>query len=337
MITIEDVANFAGVSQSTVSRVLNKKEYVKEATREKVLKAVEELGYKPSRLARGLRINSSQILGLIISDIQNPFFTSLVRAVEDVAYQNNYAIILCNTDEDPEKEELLVELMLSERVAGVIITPTREYECPILKLHEMKVPVVCVDRRVFDCETDTVISDNVESSFKLVKHLIEHGHEKIGALFGSSKITSFRERLEGYRKAFISSGLQVRNDFVKQSTPKEGEGYSLANELLDLPQPPTAIFAGNNLMALGAIHAIKDRGLSIPSDISLVSFDDQEWTQLMTPKITVATQPKYEMGKKAAELLMRRIEDYQCSVKHITLKSKLLFRESVKSIVSENL
>lgn len=334
MVTIEDVAKLAGVSQSTVSRVLNNKEYVKEETHEKVIKAIEELGYKPSRLARGLRINASQILGLIISDIQNQFFTSLVRAVEDVAYQNKYAIILCNTDEDSDKEKLLVELMLSERVAGVIITPTREYDCPINILHEMKVPVVCVDRRVLDCETDTVISDNIESSFKLVNHLIENGHKQIGAIFGPSNITSFRERLEGYKRAFSVSGLPIVSHFIKQGTPKVAEGYSLANKLLNAAQTPSAIYAGNNLMALGAIHAIKDKGLSIPDDISLVSFDDQEWTRLMSPKITVATQPTYEMGKKAAELLMQRIENYQVDIKHITLESEIIIRESVKNILS---
>jgi DNA-binding LacI/PurR family transcriptional regulator len=333
LVTIEDVARLAGVSNSTVSRVLNKKEYVKESTREKVFNAVGELGYKPSRIARSLRANVSQIIGLIISDIQNPFFTSLVRAVEDVAYSHNYSLLLCNTDEDPEKEKLYVELMLSERVSGVIITPTREYDCPVQKLLEMHIATVCVDRQVLDCETDSVVSDNVESSFKLVEHLIDHGHQRIGALFGPSDITTFRERLTGYRDAHSQYDLPVDESLIAQGIPKELEGYELANQLLDLPEPPTAIIAGNNLMALGAIHAIKDRKLSLPGDISIVSFDDREWAQLITPTITVASQPTYEMGREAAELVMRRLENEDSPVEHVVLESEIIFRESVRSII----
>ena len=332
MVTIEDVARLAGVSNSTVSRVLNKKEYVKESTRKKVFDAVTELGYKPSRIARSLRANASQIIGLIISDIQNPFFTSLVRAVEDIAYKHNYSLLLCNTDEDPEKENLYVELMLSERVSGVIITPTREYNCPIQKLLEMHVATVCVDRQVLDCETDSVVSDNVDSSFKLIEHLIKNGHRRIGALLGPSEISTFRERLRGYLDALQQYDLSIDENLIKQGIPKEQEGYELANQLLDLPERPTAIIAGNNLMALGAIHAIKDRKLSLPGDISLVSFDDREWAQLITPTITVASQPTYEMGQQAAELVMRRLENDDISFEHVVLESEIIFRESVRSI-----
>lgn len=333
MVTIEDVARLAGVSNSTVSRVLNKKEYVKEDTRKKVFDAVAELGYKPSRIARSLRANVSQIIGLIISDIQNPFFTSLVRAVEDIAYKHNFSLLLCNTDEDPEKEKLYVELMLSERVSGVIITPTREYDCPVQKLLEMGVATVCVDRQVQDCETDSVVSDNVESSFKLVEHLIANGHRRIGALLGPSEITTFRERLLGYKNAHKKYGLAIDSHLIEQGIPKEMEGYELANQLLGLSDRPTAIIAGNNLMALGAIHAIKNNKLSLPGDISLVSFDDREWAQLITPTITVASQPTYEMGRQAAELVMRRLENDDSSIEHLVLESEIIYRESVRSIV----
>lgn len=331
MVTIEDVARLAGVSNSTVSRVLNNKEYVKESTRKKVYDAVTQLGYKPSRVAISLRANASQIIGLIISDIQNPFFTSLVRAVEDIAYENNYSLLLCNTDEDPEKENLYVELMLSERVSGVIITPTQEFGSPVAKLLEMNVATVCVDRLVQDCETDSVVSDNIESSFKLVEHLIKNGHKQIGALFGQSEITTFRERLAGYKKAHLQNNLPLNESLIKQGTPKEDAGYRLTNNLLDLLDPPTAIICGNNLMALGAVNAIKDRKLSLPDDVSLVSFDDREWTQLITPGITVASQPTYEMGRLAAELVMRRLENDGSSIRNIVLESEIIYRDSVKS------
>lgn len=332
MVTINDVAEYAGVSSSTVSRVLNEKEYVKEETRSKVLEAVETLGYKPSRVARSLRINSSRIIGLIISDIQNPFFTGLVRAVEDVAYENNYALILANTDEDNEKESLNVDLMISERVAGVIITPTSEYDCPVRKLISKDIPAVCVDRRVLDCDIDTVISDNTDASSNLIDYLIQSNHRRIGAIIGYSQVTTGRERYEGVVSSLKKHNLNISSDLIKQGSPKENVGYELANELLDLSDPPTAIFAGNNLIALGVIRAIRDRGLSIPEDISFVSFDNREWTYLMQPKITVASQPTYEMGKRSAQLLIERINDRDRDHELIILNSKIIIRESVRTL-----
>lgn len=332
VVTIKDVAKLAGVSDATVSRVLNGKEYLKTETREKVLKAIEELRYKPSRAARRLRINNSQIIGLIISDIQNPFFTSLVRAVEDVAYANNYAVILANTDENDEKEALHVDLMISERVAGVIIAPTREYDSQVNKLLSMNIPVVSVDRRVLDCKVDTVISNNVETTCDLIEHLITCNHKRIGAIIGYSQVTTGRERLEGYIKAMMKHDLPIEQELIKQCSPIDSAGYKQANELLELSTPPTAIFAGNNLIALGAIQAIRDQGLDIPNDISIVSFDNREWTYLMQPKITVATQPTFEMGKKSAEILISRIKNNDKRHEDIILESKILFRESVKTL-----
>ena len=333
MVTIKDVADLAGVSSSTVSRVLNDREYIKEETRQKVQNAMHALGYKPSRLARGLRFNTSRIIGLIISDIQNPFFTRLVRAVEDIAHENNYALILANTDEDPQKEELNVDLMISERVAGVIITPTKEYNCPVKKLINNRIPVVCVDRRVLDCEVDTVLVNNVSASKKLIKHLLSMGHRRIGSILGPDDVTTGRERLLGLINAFEEKKLTLDKNLIFQSTPKEENGYKLAHELLALADPPTAIFAGNNLLALGAMRAIKELGLKIPEDISMVSFDDSTWAELVQPSITVMAQPTYEIGKVAAELILRRIENAQSETQNIVLEPELLLRESVKPLV----
>ncbi len=334
MVTIKDVADLAGVSSSTVSRVLNDRNYIKEETRQKVQGAMNALGYKPSRLARGLRFNKSRIIGLIISDIQNPFFTGLVRAVEDIAHENNYALILANTDEDPQKEELNVDLMISERVAGVIITPTKEYNCPVKKLINNKIPVVCVDRRILDCDVDIVLLDNVSASKNLVDHLLSMNHRRIGAILGPSDVTTGRERLLGMKNAFEEKNIPLDENLILQSMPKEENGYKLAHELFALADPPTAIFAGNNLLALGAMRAIKELGLKIPDDISMVSFDDSTWSELVQPSITVVAQPTYEIGRIAAELIMRRIEDINCSVTTVMLESQVLFRESVLPLVT---
>jgi DNA-binding LacI/PurR family transcriptional regulator len=177
-----------------------------------------------------------------------------------------------------------------------------------------------------------VLSDNAKSSFKLIEHLIQNGHKRIGALFGPSNITTFRKRLQGYKEAHEEYGLAIDKDLIQQGIPKEQEGYELANRILDLDDPPTAMIAGNNLMALGALHAIKDRRWIIPDDISLVSFDDREWAQLISPTITVASQPTYEMGRLAAEQVMRRLEDSDEPFHHIVLESEIILRESVAKI-----
>lgn len=325
---IREVARRAGVSNATVSRVLTNKPYVREEVRQRVLAVIQELGYQPSRVARSLRIQRSHIIGLIISDIQNPFFTSLVRAVEDVAYEHQYAVVLCNSDEDEEKEKLYIDLMQAEMVAGVLITPTHELDSPCKKLLEVGIPVVTVDRRLLDLEVDTVVTDNVSAACELVSHLIADGHRRIGGIFATSSNTTGRERQEGYWQALQAHGLPVDPQLVRIGPPKEDVGYHLAGELLDLPQPPTALFAGNNLLTTGAIRVINERQLQIPTDIALVAFDEMDWMSLIKPALTVVAQPTYELGQTAANLLLQRIKDKSRPRQNVVLKSKLFVRHS---------
>lgn len=332
MVRIKDVAQSAGVSSATVSRVLANKEYVRVSTRQKVLSAVERLNYRPSRVARSLRNKSSQIIGLIISDIQNPFFTSLVRAVEDVAYEHNYALFLCNTDEDVDKEALYIDLMLAESAAGVIITTTREWDSPCKKLLEANVPIVSVDRRVMDCEIDTVVLNNIKGSHDLTNLLIDYGHRRIGAIFGTQTITTGRERFEGYVSSLSSHNISFDTTLVRTGLPKAEIGYQLANELLSLKEPPTALFAGNNLLSIGALRALKESKLSVPEDISFVAFDDPEWATLIHPPLTVAAQPTYKLGHRAAELIMKRISDPTRPKETIVLEPQIKIRKSVRNI-----
>lgn len=233
--SIKDVAQLAGVSSATVSRVLAQKPHVREDVRQRVLQAVKKLGYQPSRVARSLRVRSSQIIGLIISDIQNPFFTALVRAVEDQAYAHQYAIFLCNSDENSHKEALYIDLMLAERVAGVILTPTRETSSPVSKLQAAGIPVVVVDRRIRDLELDTVVLDNIAAAQALASHLIDQGHRRIGAILASPAITTGNERSQGYTLALKEKGIPVDPALIRTGMPKEVLGYQFASELLDLP------------------------------------------------------------------------------------------------------
>jgi len=327
-VRIKDVARRAGVSSATVSRVLANKPHVSEEVRQRVLAAVEELGYQPSRVARSLRVQRSRIIGLIISDIENPFFTSLVRAVEDVAYEHQYAVFLCNSDEDIEKEKLYIDLMRAEKVAGVVISATRETDNPCQRLTDANIPVVAVDRRILDLEVDTVVVDNVGATFDLVSHLINDGHRRIGAVIGSPVATTGRERREGYLQALKAHDLPILPHLIRTGLPKEAVGYRLTGELLALSDRPTALFTGNNLLTVGALRAIHERGLRIPEDIALVAFDELDWMSLVKPNLTVVAQPTYELGRTAANLLLKRIEDSTLPPQEVVLSPTLLVRQS---------
>ena len=327
-VTIEDVAKHAGVSDATVSRVLSNKPHVREVVRSRVLASVAELGYQPSRVARSLRAQRSQTIGLIISDIQNPFFTALVRAVEDVANANEHPIFLCNTDENIEKEKAYIDLMQAEHVAGVLITPTRESGGSTRKLIDAKIPVVVVDRYVSDVDVDTVVVDNVRGAYMAVQHLIEMGHRRIAAVLGFPRITTGRERMEGYLQALSKNGLAVNLDYIQANTPNQHWGYKLTEKLLSLPEPPTAIFTGNVLLTIGALRAIQDQGLVIPRDIALAAYDETDWASLVVPALTTVEQPTYELGKVAAELLLKRMEDNSRLRQKIVLQTKLHIRQS---------
>jgi LacI family transcriptional regulator len=329
-VQIKDVARHAQVSVATVSRVLANKPYINEETRQRVLLSVKELGYQPSRVARSLRVKTSQIIGLIISDIQNPFFTSLVRAVEDTASANQLAIFLCNSDEDPQKEALYVDLMISEHVAGVIITPTCEVGCSVKRLVDAGIPVVTVDRRVLDLELDTVVLDNISAASDLVTYLLNLGHRRIGAILGSSEITTGHERFHGYEMAISSFGMQIDPNLVRAGLPKEDLGYQFTSELLELQEPPTALFVGNNLLTIGALKSIRDHKLSIPQDVSVVSFDDLDWMLLLNPPLTVASQPTYKMGQSAANLILSRILNPRKPPETIVFGTELKIRESCR-------
>jgi DNA-binding LacI/PurR family transcriptional regulator len=327
-VTIKDVAKKAGVSSATVSRVLSGKPHVRSVVIDRVMKTVEELNYRPSRLARSLRVQKSNIIGLIISDIMNPFFTALIRAVEDVASDKGYTIFLCNSDENIEKEREYIAVMQSERIAGLLITPTLEQGGCCRPLVEAGIPVVSFDRRITDMDVDTVLVNNVKGSYEAVVHLIEQGHRKIAAVTGSEDKTTGRERLAGYRQALTDHGIQFDPQFVFSGVPKKETGREIARKILQSPAVPSAIFCGNNLLTMGLLGYMKEAGRKIPNDYALVSFDDLDWYTLTTPTITAVRQPVYELGRIAAELLFDRIEGKNFPPKEIMLESELVVRSS---------
>jgi LacI family transcriptional regulator, fructose operon transcriptional repressor len=320
---IKDVALLAGVSSATVSRALRNKANVRPEIQQRVFEAAKSLNYRPSRVARSLRVQRSNIIGLIISDIQNPFFTSLVRGAEDVAYNSEHTLFLCNSDEEVAKEKLYIELMIAEQVAGVIITPARERNNAAYKLLEAGISVVAVDRRMLDLQVDTVLVDNASATRSLTQHLIDNGHRRIGGIFGFNSTTTGRERFEGYVTALSENGIKLEEALVFGVSPKESEGFEYTSKMLKT-NPPTALIAGTNLLAEGAIRAIRTAGLKIPDDITLAVFDNPSWVSLISFPLTVVSQPTYMLGTTAAELVLKRINEPDRPTQEVVLKTRLI-------------
>jgi DNA-binding LacI/PurR family transcriptional regulator len=326
--TAKDVAKRAGVSIATVSRVVNSHESVRPEIRARVLLAIEALGYRPSRAAQLLRAKRGHVIGLIIPDIQNPFFTAVARGIEDVAYQHGYSLILCNTDENSDKERLYLDVMRAEAVAGVILATTVEDNPNVGRFFEDGIPVVAIDRHLNDPRIDSVMVDSVQGTLEAMSHLIELGHRRIGFISGPVTITTMAERRDGYLSAHKRHDLIASPELMRFGYPRLADGYACAQELLQLSWPPTALFVANNLMALGALQAIQERGLSIPHGISLVSFSDMPWASLLQPPLTAIVQPDYELGQKAAELLLERFAQPDKPVSHVQLSLTLTVRAS---------
>lgn len=330
MPTLKDVARKADVSVSTVSRVFNNPEKVRPDTRRQVRKAAETLGYKPSRVARRLRLQEGEanLIGLVIPDIQNPFFADVTRGVEDVAQDNDYALILSNSDEDPDKQQLAVDILKTEDVDGVIVPPVSAEDPEVKRLVESDIAVVCVDRRMENTRVDTILSDSRTGAYEAVTHLIDLGHERIGFIGGVPRISTTRDRRAGYETALREHDLPVDPALVKDADSRRERGTYLTNELLALDPPPTALFTGNNLTTLGALSAINVQGLSVPKDVALVGYDDIPWAQALNPPPTVIDQPGYEMGRRAARILLDRLANPDQSPTTVSLQPKLVVRHS---------
>jgi LacI family transcriptional regulator len=325
--TIADVAERARVSAATVSRVLNGLDGVNEELALRVREAAAELGYRPDEIARSLRTQRSMTWAVIITDIQNSFYTSVVRGIEDVGRSRGYSVMLCNTDESLEKESEYLAVVAAARVAGVVISPASWDESDIGTLVDRGTPVVAIDRRISHQEVDTVLVDNADGARKATEHLVSIGRRRIACITGSLHTTTGRERLLGYRQSLEAHGMYDES-LVRESDFKEEGGHASAMDLMDLETPPDAMFVANNLMTLGALEAIKARGLRVPDDVALVGFDDEPWAEFTQPSLTVVAQPTYELGRQAADLLLARIDGETSAAREVILRTELRVRES---------
>jgi LacI family fructose operon transcriptional repressor len=324
-IRIKDVAQAAGVSVATVSRVLGNGP-VSDAVRKKVEAAIQASGYRPNLSARRLRSQHTQTIGLIVSDIRNAFFTNVSRAVEDAAYQAGMRVILCNTDENPDKEAMYLRLMQEERVTGVIFAPTRE-TAATLDPQELGFPVVLIDRTGPAGQHDAVVLDNAEAASMLVEHLLAQGYRSIGGLFGKTSSTG-TERQAGFTSALARHGLPAPARLVE---PRLESAEQEVSQWLAEPERPQALVASNGQILLGALRAIRKAGLAVPEQIAVAGFDNDAWTELAGPGLTVIEQPTYEIGRTAMQMLLERLERPDQSARKVVLPGKLVPRGSTGS------
>jgi LacI family transcriptional regulator len=294
-----------------------------------VRKAIAELGYHPDGIARSLKKRSTQTLGLIISDITNPFFTALIRGIEDVANAHGYAIILCNTDERLEKERAYLRLLRSRRVDGLIMAPSGAPGDYDDLFAEVSTPLVFIDRNIPKAPADAVVVDNVGGARQVVEYLLRLGHRRIASITGVPHISTTSERIQGYRQALENAGLPVHPELLRGGNSRLEGGYQAGLALLALAERPTAIFATNNVMAIGLMRAVAERGVRCPEDLSVACFDDFEWASVFRPRLTTVAQPTYDMGVKAAEVLFARLDGgLTGEPQEIVLPPTLVIRDS---------
>lgn len=324
-IQIKDVARLAEVSSATVSRVLNNDRGVSDGRRQRVMDAIRELGYQPNRVARSLRRQYTDTIGVVVSDIENPHFTQAVRVVEDAAFGEGYRVLLCNTDETPAKQSSYLEMLAAERVLGVIIAPADPSDVTISNLLDLDIPIVAFDREALDPRADAVTADNVAAGRRATEHLLAQGHVCIGFVAGRPDIQTGIDRLRGFELAMEHRGLLAHSAI---GMFRMDEAQMATQQLLDAHPELTALIVGNNLMTVGTLRALKIAGRRVPMDISLVQIDDPFWAELVEPPLTSLAQPVRQMAQAAADLLMQRISRERTVSRHVVFQFELRKRAS---------
>jgi LacI family transcriptional regulator len=328
--TVREVAFRAGVSAMTVSRVINDRAGVGAETRQRVQKAISELDYNPNRIARSLISNKTNTVGLIVPDVSNPFFAPLLKGAEMAARRAGYRLLVCNSEGDLRLEREYVEDLVSHRVEGLLIAPANDHSKASLRpLLDAGFPLALVDRAIPGLDCDLVQSDNTAGARRLTEHLINIGHRRIAHVTESDDVSTGRERLLGYREALESAGIPFEQDLLFRTTVDRIGGYRATQEMLSLDRLPTAIFTVNNMTAVGAVQALRERGMTVPKDICLVCFDEIEHLAVLSPFLTVIDQPAETFGRLGTELLLERISGSATErSRRVVLPTNLIVRES---------
>lgn len=327
-VTIMDVAEEAGVSFSTVSRVVNNKSYVKEETRKKVLTAMARLGYQANLQARSLAGGRSNVIGLLVVDLTTQYMGEIMMGIDDVLAANQYELMLYTTHRRKTKESAYVNMMARGLADGLLIVLPREPEAYLESLRQREFPHVLIDQFGIDDADLSVTAANYQGGYEATKHLIDLGHNRIGMVTGWSDMISAKHRLEGYKAALTDHGISLDPDLIFEGDFTQACGFNGASRFLDLPVPPTAVFASNDVSAVGVIDAARAYGLSIPSDLSVIGFDDIPMSVTLSPKLTTMRQPLQEMGKRATQLLLNLVNNSEEAPTSIVLPTELILRES---------
>ncbi|MBK5201184.1 MAG: LacI family DNA-binding transcriptional regulator [Spirochaetaceae bacterium] len=330
MITIHDVAKMAGTSTATVSHVINGTRFVSDELQIKVKNAMDELNYKPNMMARGLKGGSMKTIGVVVPDCTNTFFSEIARAIDRCCFSKGYNIILCNTDNDVKQQSSYCDMLISKMVDGVIMISSDNSDDDINKLINASIPVVIADRTVNHKGVDNIIVNNEKGGYDATKYLISLGYTKIACIGGPSFISSSNQRVLGYRKALIESGIEINEDYISHGDFHFAGGIKSVSDFIKLKDRPEAVFATNDMMALGFIDGLKSLKIEVPNDVSVIGFDDIQLARITTPKLTTIAQPLDELALKATTLILNKVEKKDLSISQIILNPILVVRDSCK-------
>jgi LacI family transcriptional regulator len=327
-VSIKDVSALAGVSVSTVSHVINNTRAVSEETRARVLEAIRETGYTPNSLARSLKVAETRTIGIAVGDLLNPYFTDVIFALETRAREAGFTILLSDHGDDPEREIGALRVLAERRVDGIVLAPASNRDRSALDyLDRRNIPFVQIDR-IVDPNCDYVVARNKSATRRLVRHLAELGHRRIAMLTGQTGLSTSVERVDGFKAGMREASLEIDERLIVSGLSRMRPAEAAMLVLMREPRPPTAIVAGNNLMALGAMRALRELKLSVPGDVALVSFDDFDWADLFSPRLTTVAQPCREIGEQAVELLLERIRLPSRPASGVRLPTRLQHRDS---------
>ncbi|MFQ5834719.1 MAG: LacI family DNA-binding transcriptional regulator [bacterium] len=327
MAKIKDVARLARVSPACVSLVLNDKPYVSQEAKQRIYKAIKQLNYRPNIIARSLRKKKTTTIGLVLSDITNPFFPEVARGVEDRAREYGFSVVLCSTDADPSLERQYIDVLLAKQIDGLILTSIRSSD-NLNQYGKEDCPLVLVNRELSPDRFDFVGIDNVASAKMAIDHLIKLGHRKIGFIRGEPASSASFGRYEGYRLALEQAKISYSDSFIKKGYLKYSGGYRAMESLLQTSPSPTALFCANDMMALGAIDTCLEKGTRVPQDLAIVGFDDIWVASLKSVQLTTVRQPRYIMVVKAVDLMLERIMGKRVKIKRVMLPAKLMVRRT---------
>ena len=334
MATIQDVAKRAGVAPITVSRFINNSGYCSQETRARVEAAIAELGYVPNRLASGLRSKRTNTLALVLTDITNPFFTTIARGVEDTASDAGYTVVFCNTDESLSEEQKYLQMLLEQQVDGIVLVPALSTHESVAFIQGHNTPIVVLDRRISGIKADVVRCDSEKGAYELTRLLISLGHRYIAILSGPKGTSTAEDRVTGSHRALVEANLECSAGQEYYGSFTQVSGVEMARQAMASNPRPTAIFAANNFIAIGAVKSLRELGVRVPEDVAMVSFDDLPTGLIISPFLTVAAQPAYEMGCKATELLLARLSgEAPSEFQEIILPAEIVIRQSSGQVI----